>query len=274
MAMHQQTAAEMLVDLERYPLFDEVEQARIVSEGRQGLSASGAALLPGFLLADAVRAMAIEAEALLPVAHRRDRMLNAYAMAPEPWMDADHPVRRTSPYRMNVAATDQMDPLGPTLALYNWGPLTDLVRDILGLPILHRVVDPLMRCNVTYLNDGDEHGWHFDTNDFVVSLLLQSAEQGGGFEFAPGIRSDDDENFDGVRAVMDRKPDLTRLLKVEPGTLVLFKGRHALHRVTPVAGGRPRIIALFSYDERPDTDWDRTRSRRVFGRAAGEAPVP
>ena len=167
-----------------------------------------------------------------------------------------------------------MDQHGLTLALYNWYPLTDLVRDILDLPVLHRVVDPLMRCNVTFLNDGDEHGWHFDANDFVVSLLLQSAERGGAFEFAPGIRSDADQNFDGVRAVMEGKPDLTRTLKVEPGTLVLFKGRHALHRVIPVAGGRPRIIALFSYDEREDTNWGPDAQRRVFGRAAGEVPVP
>ncbi len=37
------------------------------------------------------------------------------------------------------------------------------------------------------------------------------------------------------------------------GTFVLFKGRRSCHRVAPV--GRtagPRMIALLSYDERPD----------------------
>ncbi|MDH3662357.1 MAG: hypothetical protein OEU92_20400 [Alphaproteobacteria bacterium] len=267
-------AADALVSLDRYPLFDDMRRASIIGEARQALTARGAAILPGFLRPNAIEEMAAEAEALLSVAHRRDRMLGAYAASPEPWMAADHPMRRTSPYRMQVAATDQMDAGGPTLALYQWDPLLNLVRDILDLPVLHRVVDPLMRCNFTYLTDGDEHGWHFDGNDFVVSLLLQSAEQGGAFEFAPDIRNDHDENFDGVRAIMDGKPGLTRHLAVEPGTLALFRGRHALHRVTRVAGKRPRIITLFSFDERQDTDWGPAAQRRVFGRSAGEAPVP
>ena len=272
--MHPQIAAETLVDMKRYPLFDKIERGRIVEDGKRHLAEDGYAMLAGFLLADATRSMAIEAEALIPVAHRRDRMLTAYAASPEAWMDLSHPARRTSPYRMKVVATDQMDGSGPTLALYAWEPLTTLVRDILGLPVLHRVTDLLMRCNFTYLSDGDEHGWHFDGNDFVVSLLLQSAEDGGAFEFAPGIRTESDENFDGVRAIMDGKPGLTRFLRVETGTLVLFKGRNTLHRVTRVAGQRPRIIALFSYDERQDTDWGPAAQRRVFGRAAGEIPAP
>jgi len=215
-----------------------------------------------------------EAAALMPVAHRRDRMLGAYGRAPDDGITADHPMRRTSPYRMRVLATDQLDAAGPTLALYEWEPLTALVRDLLGLDRLYRVEDPLMRCNVTYLSEGDEHGWHFDGNDFVVSLMLQAAERGGAFEYAPGIRTAEDENFDGVAAVMDGRPGLSRLLAVEPGTLALFRGRRALHRVTRVEGARPRIILLLSYDERRETVWGPEAQRRVFGRAAGEAPVP
>ena len=33
---------------------------------------------------------------------------------------------------------------------------------------------------------------------------------------------------------------------------MIFQGRRALHRVTPVEGARSRIVALFSYDRRPD----------------------
>jgi hypothetical protein len=265
---------ERLVDLDRYPLFDPAGRTAILEAGRRNLAECGAAVLPGFLLPDGVALLAAEAMASMPAAHRRDRMLRAYGRAPEDWMAADHPVRRTSPYRMRVLATDQMDPAGATLGLYEWQPLTELVRDLLGLYALYRVEDPLMHCNFTYLGDGDEHGWHFDGNDFVVSLLLQSARRGGAFEYAPGIRSADDENFDGVAAVMNGSPGLTRLLAVEPGTLALFRGRQALHRVTRVEGNRPRIILLLSYDERRDTIWGPEAQRRVFGRAAGEAPVP
>ena len=32
--------------------------------------------------------------------------------------------------------------------------------------------------------------WHFDTNDFAVTVLVQPADEGGIFEFVPQIRSD------------------------------------------------------------------------------------
>ena len=266
--------AEELVDLDRYPLHDPAARAEIVAEARAGMAALGSAVLPGFLRPAAVAAMAAEAAALVPASHRRDRMLTAYSRDDaEDWMEPDHPVRRTHPYRMRVTATDQLDPAGPTLAVYEWEPLTALVRDVLEMQALHRVADPLMRCNFTILGDGDQHGWHFDGNDFVVSLLLQKPQAGGLFEFAPGIRGDDAPNFDAVRAVMDGRPGLTRLLEVEPGTLALFRGAHALHRVTPVGGPRPRIIALFSFDRRPGVEFGEAAQRRVFGRTAGEAPV-
>jgi len=93
-------------------------------------------------------------------------------------------------------------------------------------------------------------------------------------EFAPGIRDDGDENYDGVAAVMEGTPGLTRLIRAEPGTLALFRGRRALHRVTRVSGARPRIMMLLSFDEREETVWGAEAQRRVFGRAAGEALVP
>ena len=266
-------APDVAVDLDRYPLFDPVARAAIVDRAQRSLADTGSAILPGFLRPDAIVTMADAAGALYDVAHRRDRMLGAYTHEPEGWMDDDHPVRRTSPYRMHVIATDQFDPSDPVLRLYEWDPLLELVRDILDLPELHRLTDPLMRCNLTFIGDGDQHGWHFDANDFVVSLLLQSGEEGGAFEFAPGVRTEDDENYDGVRAVMDEEPGTTRLLAIEPGTLVLFQGRRALHRVTPVRGDRTRIIALFSYDERAETSYGPDVHHRIFARTAGEAPV-
>jgi hypothetical protein len=38
-----------------------------------------------------------------------------------------------------------------------------------------------------------------------------------------------------------------------PGTLMLFEGRHSLHRVTQVEGATPRYVALFGYDTKADT---------------------
>ena len=265
--------AESLVDLSRYPLLDPVGRTQVVAAAQRSIKAEGSAVLPGFLTPDAVDAMAAEARALIPVSHRRDLTLGAYSSAPKAWMDDGHPVRRLAPYRMQVTAADQMAPDGPTLSVYEWPPLAEFVADVLGFSQLFRVADPLMRCNFTILGDGDEHGWHFDQNDFVVSLLIQKPEQGGIFEFAPNIRSDDRENYDDVRAVMDETSDKVRRISADPGTLALFRGRRALHRVTRVSGQRSRIIALFSFDTRPDMHFGPASQNRVFARTQDD-PAP
>ena len=256
-----------IVDLDRYPLDDAASRSVVVQQARDDLATDGSAVLPGFLRPQAVAAMVQEAERLLPLGHRRDRLLGAYAQEAQAWMDANHPVRRVSPYRMEAISTHLLPKGGPTLTIYEWDPLTQLVADMLELDALYRVADPMMRCNLSILRDGDEHGWHFDQNDFVVSLLLQKPEHGGVFQFAPGIRTASSENFDDVRAVMDERSDKVRELAVEPGTLALFRGRNALHRVTRVAGARPRIIALFSYNQQPGLTFGPEAHKRVFGQS-------
>ena len=48
------------------------------------------------------------------------------------------------------------------------------------------------------------------------------------------------------------EPGIARQPVMSPGTFVLFKGRRSCHRITPVGPtARPRLIALFSYDEHP-----------------------
>ena len=56
------------------------------------------------------------------------------------------------------------------------------------------------------------------------------------------------------------------LLVLAPGTLSLFNGHRALHRVAPVTGRRPRIIALFSYAAQPGYIFSDHIHQRFFGR--------
>jgi hypothetical protein len=253
-----------LIAVERYRLDDEGEHATILAEARRQLAAEGCAMLPGFVRPAAAAAMADEIQALVPRAHRRDVMLNAYGPPPDADLPPDHPRARTHPYCMHVVASDLFASDGPVMRLYLWDGLTRLIASALGEAELHRCADPLLRCNATVMGAGDQHGWHFDSNDFVVTVLLQAASRGGEFEFAPGIRDDTDPAQAEVAAAMDGTSPRLRRLRASPGTLILFRGKHALHRVTPIDGQTRRIIAIFSYDRRPDMQFsDRTRLRAV-----------
>lgn len=255
-----------LVDLDRYLLNSESGRAAIIAEGRRQLAVDGCAILPGFVRPDAVARMAAEVMDLLPGAHRRDLMLGAYGDVSAEGLPSDDPRLRRTPYSMHAVATDQFEPAGPVLRLYMWDGLTQLISDMLDEPVLYRVADPLMSCNATILGEGDQHGWHFDSNDFVISLLLQAPEGGGRFIFAPGIRSDLEPSYADVAAAMDGDASLLREPPMEAGALILFRGKYSIHRVTPVTGTRKRIIALFSYDRRPDMQFSERSRLNVFGR--------
>jgi hypothetical protein len=122
--------------------------------------------------------------------------------------------------------------------------------------------------------DGDELHWHYDQTDFVVSIAIQSSESGGDFECVPLVRSASDENYDLVREVLHgRGGDAVATIPMTPGTLMLFEGRHSLHRVSPIRGPRPRYVALLAYDTKPGTDSSPLLKRVRYGRLPGE-PVP
>jgi len=114
--------------------------------------------------------------------------------------------------------------------------------------------------------EGPGFPWHFDTNDYTITLAIQMAEEGGAFEYAPNIRSAHDENFAEVTRVLDGTSDRVVSLELAPGDLQIFRGRHSLHRVTPLAGERARHVGIFSYVDEPDMVASPERCRQLYGR--------
>lgn len=255
-----------LIDLARYRLDDPAGRTELVARCRRDLAASSYVMLPGFVGADAIRRMAAEAMTAQPRAHRRDDMLTPYGPPSPDDLPADDPRKIPTPSSMHVLAGDDLDGNGDIARLYGWDGLTRLIANVMDEAELFRVLDPLFNCNVTILGEGDSHHWHFDSNDFVISLLLQGAEAGGDFEVAPHIRSKDDENYAAVAEVLRGGTGRVKTIRVEPGTLMMFCGKYSVHRVSPVKGRRPRLIALFSYDRRPDKMFADASAVRVFGR--------
>ncbi len=255
-----------LVDLQRYPLSDDVAFGAIADSCRRQLQESSFACLPGFLKPDAAQAMAMEVLDAIPRAYRREQSFSAYDEATAGQYAPDHVRRRIHMSRQFVVAMDVLRKTGLLRTLYGNETLTRRIAQMLNERMLFPLADPVMGCTATVMYDGDNHGWHFDLNDFVVSILLQAPEAGGTFDFAPNIRDDSDENYAGVAAALDGRSEAVRSIKVEAGTLLLFCGRRALHCVPPVSGGVPRVIALFSYDRHAGLRYNSDIYARVVGR--------
>ncbi|MEP6884616.1 MAG: hypothetical protein ABJC66_07695 [Gammaproteobacteria bacterium] len=254
------------VDLERYPLLDDAAFAPVAQNCRQQLLESSFANLPGFLRPGVPELMAAEVLQALPRAYRRDKMFTAYATSGSGDLPLDHARRRQHLNRQYIVATDIIGKTAAMRRLYENDVLTRRIAQMLDEPALHRLADPVMACTSTVMYGGDTHGWHFDLNDFVVSILLQASSEGGTFDFAPHIRSDSHENYPAVARVMEGTSEKIRRIRVEPGTLLLFCGRRAIHRVAPIAGTTPRVIALFSYDRKANVRYNPEVYQRVVGR--------
>ena len=53
---------------------------------------------------------------------------------------------------------------------------------------------------------------------------------------------------------------------MDPGTLVLFRGRNSIHRVTPVEGDLTRILAVLAYNSEPNISLSETSRMTFYGR--------
>lgn len=224
-------------------------------------------ILPGFLRADVIDGLVDECEALAPLGHFSQVSGTPYIEAPDTSYPEGHPRRIAEPTSLTAVAYDLFPNDSSIRALYEWDPLMYFIAALLGRSSLYRYADPFGALNLAVMTDGDELHWHFDQTDFVVSIAIQSSDQGGDFENAKLIRSADDEHYDDVAAVLaGQAPDRVRTEPMTPGTLMVFEGRHSMHRVTPIKGDRPRYVALLAYDTKPDTDSSNRLKMVRYGR--------
>ena len=257
-----------LVDLRRYPIHDLAGTgAPLVERCRRELAATGACELPGFVTAEATERMAKESETLVGTGHFAETRATVYLGLPDASLPATHPRGRLGGRSaVEAIAYDLIPPAHALRQLYEWDGLLDFVAAALAKPKLYRYADPFGALNVAAMKDGDELQWHFDQTDFVVSIALRDAVHGGDFEYTPLIRSRDDERYDDVQAVLDGDRTQVRTIPMTPGTLLLFEGRNSMHRVTPIGGSPPRLVALLAYDTRPDTVSTELLRRARYGR--------
>ena len=138
---------------------------------------------------------------------------------------------------------------------------------IVGVPELYEYADLLSSINVHYATEGQELNWHFDNSEFAITLLLQSPEGGGSFDYVKDLRSAEtgEMNYDNVEAYVDglREPNS---LAVKPGTLMLFRGRNSMHRVTPTIGNRTRILVVLAYNSEPGISLSKQARMTFYGR--------
>ena len=257
-----------IIDLDRYPI-DRTETrayGAMLDRVRCDLARDGCAVLAGFVRASAIATLVTEAERVSPFAHRSFNRTNAYFTEDDESLPCGHPVRRFYERSNAFVPADNFGPDSSLRAVYEWEPFAPFVRTVLEEEHFYRYADPLADVIINVVESGGGFPWHFDTNNYTITLAIQNGDEGGLFEYVPNLRTPEFENYDGVRAVLDGKRDNVRSLALKPGDLQIFKGRYSLHRVTPVRGYRSRYVGIFSFADVPDMIARVARTRQLYGR--------
>jgi hypothetical protein len=260
---------EKVVDIARYPLAEPDTDGwnEVVSRIRRELQGVGCSVLSDFIRPSLHETLRQECAAIAPSAYYDVETVNVYNIATDSSLPEDHPGRITMRRGNAFVPRDRVPAELIIHQLYTSDLFQHFVASCFELHRLYELADPLSGLCLNVVNPGMEHPWHFDTNEFTVSMLTQESETGGVFEYCPNIRSVHEENLDDVRAVLVGAADQRiRRLSLRPGDLQLFKGRYSLHRVSRVQGETARHSAIFAYSERPGVVGSVARTRQLFGR--------
>lgn len=258
-----------ILDLDRYPVDRLGTPAGddLVASCQAELAAQGMFNLPGFVHPAVIDLAAEQLKPLIEtVSFTHKRSHNVYFRREVPGLAPDHPALRTFDTISQTLCGDQ---IADTIIgrIYDWTPLADFLAAVMEKPHLYLMEDPLARVNVMDYRAGEALNWHFDRSQFTTTLLIQEPKGGGEFQYRTDLRSDDDPNYDGVVKFIDGKDPLVKSLPQKAGTLNVFKGKNTVHRVTPVEGDRDRIVAVFSYYERPGVLFSAEERMGFYGRA-------
>lgn len=97
--------------------------------------------------------------------------------------------------------------------------------------------------------------------------MIRNPEDGGTFEHVKAAREADlgEMNYALSGQILDGEVPV-QSLAMSAGALVLFRGRNAMHRVTPVKGGRTRMLAVLGYNTEPGSSLSESARMTFYGR--------
>ena len=238
-----------------------------VADCQNRLSRDCVLVLPGFIQDAALDEMRQDALAKEAQAYFCTQSHSVYLTPPDKTFDDHHPANRTVTSSKGCICDDQIGRASALRQLYNSAGFKSFIAETTGEQALYPYSDPLSSINVHYANRGQELGWHFDNSSFAITLLIQKPKAGSRFEYVTHLRDADqgDMNYDGVAALLDgtRAP---KVLDIEPGTLVLFRGRNAIHRVSPNESDVTRILAVLAYNTEPNVALSESARMTFYGR--------
>ncbi|CNH54620.1 HalD/BesD family halogenase [Yersinia pekkanenii] len=231
------------------------------------LEACGVLVLSDFLLPRALDSIKQEGINQKHHAYYAANQHNVYLTNSDPAYSADHPRNRLVTSSKGCITDEEIPADSALRTLYTAKDFQNFLCAVLDEKQLYPYADSLSSINLHYASQGQELGWHFDNSSFAITLLVQKPQAGGVFEYIEEMRDADkaEMNYSGVEQLLNQKIT-PKVLQIEPGELVLFRGRNAIHRVTPTQGDITRMLVVLAYNAQPDITLSETARMTFYGR--------
>ncbi|MEM8652013.1 MAG: 2OG-Fe(II) oxygenase [Pseudomonadota bacterium] len=231
------------------------------------LDLEGVLVLKDFITPKAIVSIKEDGKAGMGAAYFCVSNHNVYLEPFDENFEADHPRNREVVSSKGLIGDDQIPNSSALKTLYNHDSFRDFISHVVGEDALYPYADSLSAVNIHYANEGQELGWHFDNSTFAVTMLIEKPEAGGDFEYVKDMRDAESNelNFDAVRDLLDGMVE-TSVLTINPGSLVLFRGKNSIHRVSPVIGNKTRMMAVLAYNTKPGVQLSESARMTFYGR--------
>lgn len=253
----------LIVDLAKHPLTDDNYRAAC----RRTLDENGVLVLHDFLSPETIEAIRGEGRENQHLAYYTAGEHSVYLAPSDTAFDQEHPVNRQVTSSKGCITTDQIPPQSLLRIIYNDKLFKNFLCTVLQEDALYEYADPLSSINLHYAAEGQELGWHYDNSSFAITLLIQKPRAGAEFQYVKDARDADggDMAFELTGRILDGEIPVTKL-SMNEGSLILFRGRNSIHRVTPTEGDEIRMLVVLAYNSKPDVSLSESARMTFFGR--------
>jgi hypothetical protein len=246
---------------------DNPKRQSVIELIRTELAEDGCAIIRNFFSDAGLQLLLSEAEQRKQQAYYSpNKMCNVYLGDGDPEFPEDHPRNMFMSRTNGFVTADLLGEDTTSRQLYYWDPLRRFLADCLGKKELFIYDDPISNMIVNVGKPGQQFNWHFDTNEFTITMLLKPASSGGYFEYVPGLRTQNDECYDEVKKVLDGDRSRVKRLQLSAGDLQFFLGRFSLHQVTENTGDDDRLLLIMSFTEKPGVIGNAVRVKDLYGK--------
>ena len=252
-----------IINTNKHPIDDREFRANCKAQ----LDDKGALVLPNFFTDAAISQVKAQSAEKQHLAWFCKQSHNVFLTPPDANYSMTHPRNIEVISSKGCITDDQVSLDSPLHTLYDSAAFKSFLCDVLGEAALYEYADPLSSINVHFASEGQELGWHFDNSSFAITMMIQKPVGGGAFEYVKDVRDADngEMNFKGVEHILKGEVPV-QTLAIEEGSLVLFRGRNSMHRVTPTEGDTTRMLVVLAYNGQQGVELSESARMTFYGR--------